>query len=141
MAFLFGSIVQRKPADSRCLSIKESRIGMVYCPYFIVQCNSHCGVNFVEYTRVVRLSPCSALLMGVSLPQNHNGTIVCSIATLCKTRRGIIVFPRKSLVSVLFACFCVQRKTLRGLKNDVYTRVVCLLRSVHLALWFLPSKL
>ena len=66
-----------------------------------------------------------ALLMGGFFPQNHKRTIVCSTTTLCKA---------------LFACFCVQRKSVRGLKNDVYTRGVCLLRAVHLALWFLSQN-
>ena len=34
------------------------------------------------------------------------------------------------------AYFCGQHKSLRGLKSDVYTLVVRLLRALHLALWF-----
>ena len=82
-----------------------------------------------------------ALLMGGFLTQNHNRTIVFSTTTLCKALRVIIVLRSKLLACALFACFCVQRKSLRGLKNDVYTHGVCFLRAVHLALWFLSSKL
>ena len=78
--------------------------------------------------------------MGGFFPQNHNKKIVCSTTTLCKALRVIIVFRSKSRASALFACFCVQRKSVRGLKNDVYKRGVCLLRAVHLALWFLSQN-
>ena len=72
--------------------------------------------------------------------QNGNRAIVCFTSTLCKAFRAIAL-RSKSLARSFLACFCVQRKSLRGLKNDVYTRVVCLLQGVHLALWFLSSRL
>ena len=82
----------------------------------------------------------SALLMDGFFPQNRNRAMVCSTSTLCKALRAI-VFRSKSLASSFFACLCVQRKALCGLKDEVYTCVVCLLQAVHLALWFLSSRL
>ena len=105
-----------------------------------------CPMQFALWHKERRIHTCSvlvvniALLMGGFFPQNHNRTIVCSTTTLCKALRVIIVFRSKSRASALFACFCVQRKSVRGLKNDVYTRGVCLLRAVHLALWFLSQN-
>ena len=102
----------------------------------------HCPMQFALWRKERRIHTCCALvatialLMGGFFPQNHNRTIVCSTTTLCKALRLIIVFRSKSLASALFACFCVQRKSVRGLKNDVYTRGVCLLRAVHLAFRF-----
>ena len=75
----------------------------------------------------------NALLMDGFFPQNRNRAIVCSTSTLCKALRAV-VFRSKSLASSFFAFFYVQRKSLRCLKNDVYTRVVCVLEALRLAL-------
>ena len=105
-----------------------------------------CPMQFALWHKERRIHTCCALVVNIALlmggffPQNHKRTIVCSTTTLCKALRVIIVFRSKSLASALFACFCVQRKSVRGLKNDVYTRGVCLLRAVHLALWFLSQN-
>ena len=107
----------------------------------------HCPMQFALWRKERRIHTfCTlvvtiALLMGGFFPQNHNSTIVCSTTTLCKAPRVIIVFRSKSLASALFACFSVQRKSVRGLRNNVYTSGVCLLRAVHLDMWFLSSKL
>ena len=105
-----------------------------------------CPMQFALWRKERRIHTCCALvatialLMGGFFPQNHNRTIVYSTTTLLKALRVIIVFRTNLLANALFACFCVQRKSVRGLKNDVYTRGVCLLRAVHLALWFLSQN-
>ena len=67
----------------------------------------------------------SVLLIGGFSRQIHNRKIVCSTINLCKALGVFFVFRNRSLASAFCACFYVQRKSLCGLKNDVYKRILC----------------